>query len=137
MKLTLSFQSSCFATWPKSQDKNLNTLRTKRALEVKQKTFFIVFKGLSVAKNFLRPESAPLRLDLCSILFNMIFLVNLVKITSYVSDNSLCSVGKKQCKVENKLEWPSEKLFKWFRENAMKSHQGKCHFFSFALSMQN
>ena len=33
----------------------------KRAFEVKQKAFFITFKGLPVAKNCLRPESAPLR----------------------------------------------------------------------------
>ena len=48
-----------FDTWPKSQDKNLNIL--KRAFEVKWKSFLIIFKGLSVAKNCLRPESAPLR----------------------------------------------------------------------------
>ena len=36
----------------------------KRAFEVKQKAFFIIFKGLSVAKNCLRPESAPLVLPL-------------------------------------------------------------------------
>ena len=45
----------------KIQDKNLNILKTKRAFQVKQKVFFITFKGLSVAKNCLRPESAPLR----------------------------------------------------------------------------
>ena len=45
----------------KIQNKNLNILRTKRAFQVKQKVFFIIFKGLSVAKNCLRPESAPLR----------------------------------------------------------------------------
>ena len=28
---------------------NLKILRTKKAFEVKQKTFFIIFKGLSVA----------------------------------------------------------------------------------------
>ena len=32
----------------------------KTAFKVKQKTFFIIFKALSVAKNCLRPESAPL-----------------------------------------------------------------------------
>ena len=42
--------------------KNLNILRTKRALEVKQKAFLISFAGLLIAKNFLRPESAPLSL---------------------------------------------------------------------------
>ena len=29
-------------------------------MKVKVKVFFIIFKGLSVAKNYLRPESAPL-----------------------------------------------------------------------------
>ena len=36
-------------------------MRTKRAFEVKQKTFFIIFKGLSVAKKYLRPQGAPLK----------------------------------------------------------------------------
>ena len=35
-------------------------MRTKRAFEVKQKAFFIIFKGLSAVKNCIRPESAPL-----------------------------------------------------------------------------
>ena len=39
----------------------LNILKTKRAFEVKQKEFYITFKGLLVAKNCLRPESAPLK----------------------------------------------------------------------------
>ena len=59
LKLTLSFLSSRFATRLNSQDKNLNIVRTKKAFEVKQKAFFIIFKGLSVAKNCLRPESVP------------------------------------------------------------------------------
>ena len=37
-----------FSTWPKIQDKNLNILRTKKAFKVKQKAFFIMFKGLSL-----------------------------------------------------------------------------------------
>ena len=40
-----------FATWPKSQDKKLNILRTKTAFQMKQKAFSIVFKGLSVVLN--------------------------------------------------------------------------------------
>ena len=47
-------------TWPKSQNKKLNISRTKKTFEVKLKAFFIIFKGLSVAKTCLRPESAPL-----------------------------------------------------------------------------
>ena len=36
----------------------------KRAFEVKQKGFFIIFKGPSIAKNYLRYESAPLIIQL-------------------------------------------------------------------------
>ena len=32
----------------------------KRAFDVKYEAFFIIFKGLSVVKNCLRPENAPL-----------------------------------------------------------------------------
>ena len=45
-----------FPQRPKSQEKNLNNLRTKRAFAVKKKTFFIIFKGLSIAKNCLRSD---------------------------------------------------------------------------------
>ena len=45
----------------KSQDKNLNILRTKVAFKVKQKMFLIIFKGPSVARNCLRPGSGPLK----------------------------------------------------------------------------
>ena len=37
-----------FSTWPKSRDKNLNILRTKRAFKMKQKEFVIIFKGFSI-----------------------------------------------------------------------------------------
>ena len=37
-----------FSTWTKSQDKNSNILRTKRAFMMKIKAFFIIFKGLSL-----------------------------------------------------------------------------------------
>ena len=62
LKLTLSFWTNRFATWPRSQDKNLSILRTKRAFEMKWKAFFIIFKGFSVAKNCPRFKSAPLNL---------------------------------------------------------------------------
>ena len=32
----------------------------KRAFKVKHKVFFVIFKGLSIAKNCLRPDSMPL-----------------------------------------------------------------------------
>ena len=47
LKLTLSFESNRFATWPKSEDK---ILRTKRAFEVKQKALFIILKGFNFQK---------------------------------------------------------------------------------------
>ena len=53
-------------TWPKSQNKNLNFSRAKRAFKVKWKVFFVILKGLSVAKNCLRPENAPLKMLRCS-----------------------------------------------------------------------
>ena len=37
----------------KVMTKNLNILRSKRAFKVKEKAFFIIFKGLSVIKNCL------------------------------------------------------------------------------------
>ena len=55
-----SFLIKSFSTRPKSQDKNSNILKTKRGFKVKLKSFFIIFKGRSVARNCLRPESAPL-----------------------------------------------------------------------------
>ena len=59
-EINLIFLISCFSTWPKIQDKSLNILRTGRAFKMKQKAFFITFKALSVAKNCLRLEGAPL-----------------------------------------------------------------------------
>ena len=46
---TLSFQSSCFSTWPKSQAKNLNILRTKRPFKVNKKHFSFL-KGFQLPK---------------------------------------------------------------------------------------
>ena len=40
--------------------KYFNNLRTKRAFKMKQKAFFIIFKGRSVAKNCPRHKSVPL-----------------------------------------------------------------------------
>ena len=35
-----------FSTWPKSQDQKLNIFRTKKDFKMKEKLFFIIFKGL-------------------------------------------------------------------------------------------
>ena len=49
-KLTFIFLSNqeVFSSCPKSQDKNLNILRIKRALKMKYKAFFIIAKELSL-----------------------------------------------------------------------------------------
>ena len=39
-------------------------MRTKRAFKVKEKALFIIFKGLSGSKNCLRPEGAPLKIQI-------------------------------------------------------------------------
>ena len=53
---------------------NLNVLRTKRAFEAKRKAFFIIFKGLSIVKKCLSPESALLTdLNTCHV-----FHVNII-----------------------------------------------------------
>ena len=52
--------ASFLSTWPKMQDKDLHILKTKRASKMKQKGFFIICKGVSIARNCLRQESAPL-----------------------------------------------------------------------------
>ena len=44
----------------KKSRQKLKYLEYERALEVKYKAFFIIFKGLSVDKSCLRTESAPL-----------------------------------------------------------------------------
>ena len=63
--------SSRFATWPNTEDNNLNILRLKRAFDVKLKVFFIIFKRFSVAKHCLRPESAPLMDQHLTLVFYM------------------------------------------------------------------
>ena len=48
-KLYLSNQA-VFPTWPKSRDKNLNILRTKRAFKMKQKDFSSFLKDFQSSK---------------------------------------------------------------------------------------
>ena len=61
LKFNLIFliNQSDFSTWPKSHDKNLNILRTKRAFKINQNAFFIIFKGLlmkQISQIFLESE---------------------------------------------------------------------------------
>ena len=53
--------------------------------EVKWKAFFIIFKGLSIVKNCLRPESAPLN--------TIAILILNVSIDSYISHDEFVSIN--------------------------------------------
>ena len=44
----------------KKSGQYLDILRTKKAFNMKQKAFVIIFEGLSLARNCLRAESGPL-----------------------------------------------------------------------------
>ena len=54
-----SFIVKSFFCMIKKIGRNLNILRTKRAFKMTPKVFFILVKGLWVARNCLRPEGAP------------------------------------------------------------------------------
>ena len=60
-----SYLSSRFSTYPKSYDKSANHWRTKRAFNMKDKAFLIIFKRLSLKQtksSFLEDESLILRI---------------------------------------------------------------------------
>ena len=59
VKLIFLFKPFFYMT-EKSRQKFIIILRTKRDFKVHWKAFFIIFKGISAARNYLRPESAPL-----------------------------------------------------------------------------
>ena len=61
-EINLMFLIKTFLYMTKKSGQKLIILRTKRAFKVKYKAFFITFKGLSVAKNCFRPESAPVKI---------------------------------------------------------------------------
>ena len=50
MKLTLSFLSSCFVTWPKSQDKNLNIMLKYQLFRWNKKKFSLFLKCFELPK---------------------------------------------------------------------------------------
>ena len=67
-EINLIFLIKLFCYMTKKSRQNLNILRTKRAFEVKQKPFFIIFKGHAkgIAKNCLGLESVSLMFFLIS-----------------------------------------------------------------------
>ena len=58
LKLTLSFYQALLYFYMTKKARQ----KIKYLENMKEKAFFIIFKGLSIAKNCLRRESAPLRI---------------------------------------------------------------------------
>ena len=54
-----SFLIKPFSYITKKSGQNLNVSRKKIAFNMKNKGFFIIFKGLSIVRKCLRPESGP------------------------------------------------------------------------------
>ena len=59
-EIYLGFLVKRFSYMNKIQNKNLNVSRTKKLSGWNKKAFFIIFKGLSIARNRLRHDSTPL-----------------------------------------------------------------------------
>ena len=105
--VNLIFLIKPFSTWPKSQRKHLN-MRTKQAFKVKEKAFFIVLKGLSNAKNCLRPEREPL--IFC--VFNLACLLASFTLTKTFSIFSAYYNVNKQT---SSIIYDFDKNFQWLR----------------------
>ena len=78
--------------------------------------------------NMWRPQGSLLRpflfsTDIC----DMFLLNNSFVIASYADDNTLHISGPSKDLVKNKSEMSRTNLFKWSRENYMKSSPDKCH----------
>ena len=69
MKLFLAFYSIRFSTWLKWRQK-VKYLENEKRFSGKKKAFSVIFKGLPVIKNYLRPGSAPLNSQALQLYFN-------------------------------------------------------------------
>ena len=58
-----SFLINMFFYKTKKSGQTVSNSRTKRAFNLILKAFFIIFKGLSIVRNCLRPESEALKVD--------------------------------------------------------------------------
>ena len=61
LKLTSAILPSRFPTWPKKSGQKSKYITNGKSFYGFKKTFFIIFKGLSFARNCLRPEIWALR----------------------------------------------------------------------------
>ena len=88
----------CFLFCLKSFSSSLIILRTKRAFDVTQKAFFIIFKGVSVAENCLRPESVPLksqpRTHILRLMFHILLPLDPQNLNRKVHQQPLISVNR-------------------------------------------
>ena len=88
----------CFLLCLKSFFSSLIILRTKRAFDVTQKAFFIIFKGVSVAENCLRPESVPLksqpRTHILRLMFHILLPLDPQNLNRKVHQQPLISVNR-------------------------------------------
>ena len=73
----------------KSQDKNINILRTEELLK---KTFFVYSEGLSFAVTCLKPESAPLKLTNCW--HHMLYIYDVITFLQHVNVKTLAFILK-------------------------------------------
>ena len=73
LKLTISFLLSCFFDMMKSQNKNLNTTRPKRAFKTKSKAFFIISQRLSLKhiKRFVLEGESPTLISWNAVFFTI------------------------------------------------------------------
>ena len=77
-------------------------MRTKRVFKVKQKAFFIIFKGLSRANTCLRPDSAPLT-KMLDHLNSTIFVIVQVKLHCHIFQQQQIQAVKKNGSSENSV----------------------------------
>ena len=59
-EIYLSFFIKPFFNTAKSSEQKLKYLKNEKVIYGEKKSFFVILKGLSVVRNCLRPESAPL-----------------------------------------------------------------------------
>ena len=74
------------------------------------------------------PQGSILGLILSNIFLSDLFLVlQNVDFANYTDDNTIYDAGDNIDEVIFSLQESSEKLFKWFADNKMKTNEDKCH----------
>ena len=119
LKFTWTFQSGRFSTWPKNQDK-ITYLENEKSFQGEIKIFFIIFQSFSVAKNYQRPESAPLIRDRSEALM-------LSAVKRFLPKSKLdCKGATTRVVLQGKVFW----------EISQNSQQNTCARISFSIKLQ-